>query len=254
MNTKANNDKTSAFSFDSIEDIHEEIQEESSAPSTAAMEAAQEIVVEKAKETEGTKDSKGVVFDPKLHAVNSEGEPSKTPLGKFRKRRGLSTVSMTNKAIKEQQQTAEQKQSARVAGQLAADMFVGTAVTVFGEEWIPVGPKGKQEVATFNEHENLRRAFSDYFEAKGISDFPPGMALSIAVTGYMIPRLAGGKETKSRLAKAKVWITEKYQAMKDRSKKDAAQPDTGDDRKRKDDTSEAASGDKFSEKSGRAST
>ncbi len=251
---KKNDDDTSTFSFDSIETVHDEIQGESSEPSVAAMAAAQDIVVETAKASEGITDAKGVVFDPKLHAVNSEGAPSKTVLGNFRKKRGLSSVSMTNKAIKEQQQTAEQKQSARAAGQLAADMFVGTAVTVFGEEWIPVGPKGKQEIATFNEHENLRRAFADYFEAKGISDFPPGMALSIAVTGYMMPRLAGGKETKSRLAKAKVWITEKYQAMKDRSKKDAAQSDTRDDGKRENNAGKATSGDKLSEKSGSVST
>jgi hypothetical protein len=237
----SNGEKTEAssegFSFGSLEDVHETIQEDSPLPNLAAIEAQSASTVETAKAAEGHKDSLGVVFDPKIHAVNAQGEPSKTPLGKFRKRRGLSSVETQNKALIAQQQTAEQKAAARAAGQLAADLLIGSAVTILGNEWVPVGEGGKQEPAKFNEHENLRRAFGDYFVAKNISDFPPGIALSIAMTSYIMPRVVAGPETKSKLAKAKAWLVEKYENMR---KKDAAQPDSGDNRERKDDTGKKA--------------
>lgn len=236
MNDKTKDDQDSGtFSFDSIEDAHENIQEGSSLPNEPAIEAHSDATIQKVKDAKGVKDSFGTVFDPALHAVNSEGEPSRTPLGKFRKRRGTSSVSTKNKALVAQQQTAEQKASARAAGTLAADMMIGSCVTLLGDEWIPVGTKEQKDAVKFDEHSNLRRSFADYFEARNISDFPPGIALSIAMTSYIMPRVVGGKETKSRLAKAKVWITEKYDNM--RKKKDAAQPDSGNNRERKDDVS-----------------
>ncbi len=234
MSKEANKTAEKSFSFDSLDEVHENIQEESSAPNVAAIDAQQSATVETAKIASGNTDKAGTIFDPKLHAVNSDGEPSLTPLGKFRKKRGTSSVSTTNKELIAQQQTDAQKAAARAAGQLAADMMIGSCVTLLGEEWIPIGETGKQEPATFNEHENLRRAFGDYFAAKNISDFPPGMALSIALTSYMMPRFAAGKETQTRLAKAKIWITEKFNGMKKRGKKNAAQSNTGNDGERKD--------------------
>jgi len=228
-----------AFSFDKLDDIHEAIQDESSEPKQSAVDAAQAETVEQVKAAQGNTDSAGTVFDPKLHAVSGDGEPSITPSGKFRKRRGVSKVSMTNAGLQEQQQTAENKAAARAAGQLAADMLVGSAVTMLGDEWIPVGTSGDQEPIKFDEHANLRRAFGDYFEAKGIHDFPPGIALSIAMTSYIMPRVAAGPETKTKLAKAKIWLVEKFNSIKKGRENNATQPDSGNDRERKDDDSKA---------------
>ncbi len=249
-----NKDNKPAFTFDSLDVIHDEIQEDSSAPNVAAIEASQAATVEQAKIAQGKSDKAGIVFDPKIHAVNATGEPSLTPLGKFRKRRGTSTVSRTNKDLIAQQQTVEQQAAARATGQLAADLLVGSCVTLLGTEWVPVGLDGKQEIAKFNEHENLRRAFGDYFVARNISNFPPSMALSIAVTSYMMPRLVAGKETKTRLAKAKIWVADKFNNWKKRDKKDAAQPDTRNDRERKDDTSEKNGSDELPKATRSAST
>lgn len=230
--------KDENFSFESIENAHETILEDSPLPNKPAIEAQADATATKIKDAKGNKDSFGTVFDPALHAVNVEGAPSRTPLGKFRKKRGTSSVSTTSKALVAAQQTEQQKQAARAAGQLAADMMIGSCVTLLGEEWVPVttGVDKKAEPVKFDEHSNLRRSFADYFEAKNIRDFPPGIALSIAMTSYIMPRVIGGKETKSRLAKAKVWIAEKYAAM--RKKKDATQPDSGDNGERENDTSE----------------
>ncbi len=238
MSKEANKSEEKTFSFDSLDDVHENIQEESSAPNVAAIDAQQSATVETAKVASGNTDKAGTVFDPKLHAVNSEGEPSLTPLGKFRKRRGTSSVSSTNKALVEQQQTAEHKAAARANGHMFADVFIGSCVTLLGDEWVPVGESGKQEVATFNEHENLRRAFGDYAEAKDMRNFPPSTVLITAMFAYMMPRLMAGKETQTRLAKAKIWLTDKFNGLKKRGKKNAAQSDTRNDGERKDDPSE----------------
>ncbi len=233
-------DKT-GFTFDSLESVHDEIQDESSAPNIPAIEASKVEVAGKVKAAAGTVDKKGVVFDPKLHAVNADGEPSLTPLGKFRKKRGASSISTTNKAIAEQQLSAENKAAARATGQLAADLFIGSCMQLLGDEWVPIGESGKQEMAKFNEHENLRRAFGDYCEAKNIHSMSPAMGLSIALSSYVAPRLMAGKETKTRLAKAKIWVSDKINAMKERKTKDAAQSNSRDNGKRKDDTSKTAS-------------
>ncbi len=226
------------FSFDSVADVHDSIQDKSPAPNVAAIEAHGAAEVETIQAAAGVVDSKGVKFDATVHAVNADGEPSLTSLGKFRKKKGASKVANTTGAV-----VAEQaKQNARAAGYLAADMMVHSSMMILGSEWAPIGSKDIQADAAYDEHGNLRRAFGDYFEAKGISDFPPGIALSIAVSGYILPRIAAGKETKTRLAKAKFWITDKFNGMK-RKRKDAAQSDTGNNGERKDDTSKAASGD-----------
>ena len=219
------------FSFDSTDEVHEAIQDESSEANLAAIGAAQETETETAREHSTNTDSAGTLFNPELHAVDKEGNPSVTPLGKFRKKRGASKVATQTDAAK---QIADE-QAARAAGMLCADMIVGSACTLLGPEWQPVGPDMKQAPIEFDEHANLRKAFGDYFVAKGISDFPPGIALTIAVSSYAGPRLAAGEETKSRLTKAKFWIGEKLENWKRKRKDNAAQSNRRDDGKRKDD-------------------
>lgn len=223
------------FSFDSLEDSHDEILEQSPEPQRHAIDAHNEIEAEKLRGQNDNVDKDGTIFDPELHAVNKDGEPSLTPTGKFRKRRGSSKVSTQS----EQAKNIHDEAAARAAGQLAADMMIGSCVTLLGEEWVPIGSKGTQEPLQFDEHTNLRRAFGEYFVAKGINDFPPGIMLSIALSSYAGARLAGGKETKTRLAKAKIWVSDMFGKL--RKKKNATQSNSGDNRVRQDDTSEKSS-------------
>jgi hypothetical protein len=54
----------------------------------------------------------------------------------------------------------------------------------------------------------LESAFGDYFEATGKTDIPPGMALTVAIGGYMLPRFTMPK-TRSRMGKVKDWFVKK---------------------------------------------
>jgi len=134
-------------------------------------------------------DATGAVWDKTQHATGSDGKPIYTARGLFRKRRSYSgAVPLSPTA-----------NACRKAGRLAAIAFAQTGVAVFGEEWQPIVNDNE------NEREMLECAFADYFEAKGITDIPAGLALTIALGGYSIRRL-GKPQTKSRLAKAKDYI------------------------------------------------
>lgn len=223
--------KSVTFEFDSVDDVHDEILDASPEPNKEAIAAHAKQEKDALAVQASNADKAGTIFDSAIHAVDKDGEPSVTPLGKFRKKRGVSKVEAKTAAA----QTIQDQAAARAAGQLAADMLVGSAVVLLGEEWIPVGLSGEQEPIKFDEHSNLRRAFGDYFVAKNIKDFPPGIALSIAVSSYAGARLAGGKETKSRLSKAWVWTSEKFTKMFSKGKKDAAHDNSGHNRVREDD-------------------
>lgn len=229
------------FSFDSLESVHDEIQDKSPDPNIPAIEASQETEIHIKEFTDGKKDSFGTVFDPKLHALDREGNPSKTSLGRYRKRRGLSKVSITSQQLLDAKKVKEKKESAQVTGMLAADLLIGSCVQLLGDEWIPVGIDGKlQEAIHFDEHSNMRRAFGNYFEAKGFDSFPPWVELNIALTAYIVPRLVAGKETKTKLAKVRDWASDKWKKWtKPKDKKDASQPDSRDNGKRENDTGEA---------------
>lgn len=229
-------DKT-AFSFDNLSDVHADIQDKSPEPNAPAIEAQGAADAETIASSDSVTDKKGTVFDPKLHAVDGDGNPSVTPLGKFRKRRGLSKVSVTNQQLIDADKAKKDRIAARAAGQLAADLMIGSACTLLGPEWVPMGADGEQKPQEFDEQSNLRKAFADYFEARGISDFPPGIMLSIAISSYAMPRVVAGKETKTRLSAARKWFGKKWKKWTTpKAKKDATQPDSRDNGERENDT------------------
>lgn len=215
------------FSFDDLGGVHDAIQVESSEPNENFIEqtTAEEVATAQAK-TSGQTDKTGTAFDPELHAVDKDGNPSVTPLGKFRKKRGASKVATVTQAQEAQTKIA----NAKAAASAAVDMSIQSLELLLGAEWTPVQQDG------LDERNNLKDATANYFIAKEINDFPPGVALSVVVMAYAMPRIVGGPETKTRLAKAKIWLSEKYNNV--RKKKNAAQPNSRNDRKRKDNDSE----------------
>lgn len=95
--------------------------------------------------------------------------------------------------------------AARASGTVAAGLLVTVGILVGGEEWQP-----RQDVAIgLNEMATLDKAFGDYFVAKGLTDIPPGWALAICVTGYMLPRFFMPK-TRTRLQRARDWVVAKW--------------------------------------------
>lgn len=224
------------FSFDDISESHDGILDDSPEANPEAIAAHAEEEKTKLREQANNIDKDGTFFDAKIHAVDKDGNASLTVLGKFRKKRGFSKVATQTPGAK----IIQDQVAARAAGQLAADMVIGGAVALLGPEWIPIGEDGKQETLKFDEHSNLRRAFGDYFVAKNITDFPPGIALTIAMSSYAGARLAAGKETKSRLSKAWSWTSEKFNKLFSKAKENAAHADTRDNGIRKDDSRKEA--------------
>lgn len=66
-----------------------------------------------------------------------------------------------------------------IAAQSACAILYALGMTIGGDEWKP----------SDDEHTNLATAFEGYFRAKGLSDIPPGWALTIAVGVYVGPRM-----------------------------------------------------------------
>lgn len=106
-------------------------------------------------------------------------------------------------------------------------------------------PRTNPEIG-MREDEYLSRAFGDYFEATGRTDFPPGMALAMALGSYWLPRATMPK-TKSRFkmlgGKVYAWWHGR-KAKKGKAKKGAdngPQFDPRNDGKRENNTSNATS-------------
>jgi len=220
--------ESSGFSFDSIGSAHDEIQEESSAPNENAIAAQETAQVEIAKEQSGNVDSEGTVFNPELHAVNKDGEPSVTPKGKFRKRRGVSTVATTNKALAEQQAEAAVRQQQEAVAGLMVDTTTQCLSMLISDEW----------KAEPDESVALKSATTAVLIDKDVKDFPPMAALVAVVTAYATKRIVEGEQTQSKIGRAKYWLSEKWKARKNRSKKNASQSNRGNDGKRENDDSE----------------
>ena len=86
-----------------------------------------------------------------------------------------------------------------------------------GAEW---QPRVDNSIG-LNEAETMTKAWRDYYAAKGIRDIPPGVALTIALAAYTLPR-AMMPQTQSRLQRLKNWFAAKYLGWKSRRAAPAA--------------------------------
>lgn len=163
----------------------------------------------------GMIDAAGETFDPEAHAVDGDGNPKKTKAGNWAKKRGRKSVS-ENASVgrvggklpeKAPEQIAREKSFA--TGRFAAGSLIQLGIMIGGDEWHPI----KDAQSGIDERAALESAFGEYFAANDMTDFPPGVALAIAVGGYALPRMAAPK-TRSRLGKVKDWIAEKYLAFR----------------------------------------
>ena len=137
-------------------------------------------------------------FDPAIHATGPDGKPSLTRAGKFRakSRKKSASVSVLPHNAKSVPPSTDQ---CRVAGVAAAHALLSVSQALGGAEWSPADGEAKM----------LEVAFGDYFVASGMSDFPPGIALTFVVGAYALPRLSmpttSGK-IKNALTKIVGWV------------------------------------------------
>lgn len=161
----------------------------------------------------------GERFDPSIHVTNEDGSPKLTKHGRFRHRPGRKSGSSST-----DNDAPERDPNLTLAAETAATLYIQSGVLLFGHEWLPNPEK--------MEREQLVAAFEAYFEAKGVIDIPPGVALAIALFGYAAPRLYM-PETQTRLQRATMWLKLKLGWMK----YNAPRIDSRADRLRKDDAS-----------------
>ena len=158
-------------------------------------------------ESDAIRDSDNEVFDPQIHA-SKNGIPTYTATGKFRKRKASTRTSDRGKDEHSGQVELVQY---RAAGAAAAETLRTFACTLGGQEFNYLEDKQ----SGFSEREHMTSAFTEYFKAKGIDDFPPGAALTIAVFGYISVRFSN-KNVQTRSAKIYMWVKSKLPKRKAR--------------------------------------
>lgn len=128
-----------------------------------------------------------------------------------------------------------------MAAHVAAGITFRMGVLIGGEEWEP----RVDSQTGLNEADFMRNSYKDYFEARGVTEVPPGWILIIALTTYAVPRLTMPK-TQTRLqrfsrsfAKGVMWIKFKLSG----NKKHGTRAGIGHDGERKDDVIEEDSQD-----------
>jgi hypothetical protein len=187
---------------------------------TDSMPEVQEHVIESHNAREETKhaqwselrDRDGNGFDPAVHKTNKEGEPTLSPKGLLIKKPGRKPGSGASagsvvgvKKEPESPTTPPETVQARATGKMAANMLITLGIVAGGEEWHPA----KDEATGLDEKLLLETAFADYFEATGRTDIPPGMALTIAIGSYALPRFTLPK-TKKRIGGVVGWFKQKW--------------------------------------------
>jgi len=98
--------------------------------------------------------------------------------------------------------TAEDVQRGNAA--LAAVGLIETSGYMIAEEGARMTP---------GERENMHENFERYFAAKGISDFPPGVALALCVGGYYF-RVMATERARPRVALAWAWVKAKFSGLR----------------------------------------
>lgn len=139
-------------------------------------------------------------FDPSIHATNDDGTPRLTKTGKLRLRPGAKSRLNAGLNLPGEKPPPTEYD---VAGHAAAMIFVTTGTILLGADFQPENE---------GEHEQVANAFACWCEANNINDVPPGIALAIALSGYIGKRLY--KPTVSeRLGFAVSWTATKFGSM-----------------------------------------
>lgn len=189
------NEGAPAFTFDeSVAGVGDEILNKMPDVQEHAV-AAHEAKTAEAEAT-AERDSDGTPFDAALHTG------TKLKDGTWRKRKTPGTPGSFVAAPRARTSSAKSaapavdpNAEAIATGTVIATLFLGACQSIGGEEWEPAQ----------HERDFQTSAWQAYCVAKGMKELSPGLALSVAIGSYAMPRFTKPK-TAARVGRVKTWI------------------------------------------------
>lgn len=151
----------------------------------------------------GQTDDLGRTFNSSIHESMPDGKPKMNKAGFIAKRRGGAAkaggvnASKVNTKAKDAPAAAVPENLEASIQQTAAvstALFLTMAQMAGGEEFAPVVDSKTGE----NEPAAIESAFANYYRIKGIIDIPPGIALAVGLSFYVIKRWNAPKFTERR--------------------------------------------------------
>lgn len=164
-------------------------------------------------EAEAQRDKAGTLFDPLIHTSKPDGSPSVTKAGYFRRKAqkqqtapSPSIVGKPGPGSQGKQETGQpgQQGDPRGAAIATVEMIEKLGMMLASDEFAYI----KNDQYGLDERASGYDVFEQYYRAKGIGDFPPGIAVAVWVISYIMPRFTMPK-TKSRFGDIKLWIKAK---------------------------------------------
>jgi hypothetical protein len=150
-------------------------------------------------------------FDPKVHAVDADGNPKKKSDGSWAMKRGRKPGSSNSAAPVTGDNPPLSAPKARAAGTVtnkaAARAMVATGVGlmchIVGPEW---------EARDQSEFDGLADSVKDYFDARGQVQMGPETMLAITLLGYAVPRTEH-PNTREKFGRFFTWAKNGLQAL-----------------------------------------
>lgn len=146
--------------------------------------------------TESLIDAAGTNFDPALHQKSKDGGPKYTKAGNFKKKAG-------KKSQIADVTPPDQDAAYKACGSSTAEMIFIAGQGLGGPEW---NPRPEERIY-------MTEAWTQYFQAKGIEDLPPGVIVATALISYGAPRFTM-PETQSRTKKVIGWLKNRIARMR----------------------------------------
>lgn len=219
---------------DPVDSFVSEAIENAPPPNTEAIEAEKERQKASAYATADLRDRDGNPFDPTLHRTGPDGEPILSAAGNLQRKPGRrggqakrpteSRLNVPGGAV-----ASEGGQDSTAVAIATVDGIQALGLMIGGDEWA----YQRDEKIGLDERAQGISAFKNFFDAQGVVDIPPGLALAIWGASYAVPRFFRPK-TRSRLKLGWEWARVKLLRRRPREN---AQSDNRHDRKREDDAS-----------------
>lgn len=147
-------------------------------------------------------------FDAAIHAVDKDGKPTPKKGGGWQKKRGgnMRGAQAAPASPGARAPAPVAKVDTMQAARAVCNSIVAALVLVFGDQW---APRDKTEA------DALSGAVKNYFDAKGAVEVSPGMALTLVILAYSVPRVQH-EATVSKLSKIRASLANGFAWLRGR--------------------------------------